>query len=478
LKTEFSNIRKLALSILFAIICLSANTQSYIIKSIKDFGAKGNGKTNDQPAFEKASSFFNARGGRGKLVIPKGVYIVGKQDLKAGVKEQHVINLSHCKDLVIEGDQAVIRFRDSLRFGAFDPRSLSPFRSTQAVFAEYAYAAPIGNSINLTNCEHVFIRNVEVDGNQRGMILGGKYGDTGFQLAHDGIAINNCADILLEKLYVHHMGRDGVQLANNSPAKWLTPDQKIVIKDSRFEYNGRQGLSWVGGSGLKVTNSKFNFTGKSRILSAPGAGIDIEAEIGIIQNGIFENCEFIDNGGCGMVADNGESRHMLFTNCLFWGTGSWSMWTTKPDYTFVKCKFYGSIVQGHDAVNQKDATRFIQCLFEDKSYNGKPAFGNYLVEVNFKRRMFFGACTFISSTKKIWWFDGDPAWKDEEKPVMRNARIIAKMTRFPEGDFISVKHCLKEGGSVYELYFPKSKRYFEAGGNMVDLGNNKLIWKN
>jgi hypothetical protein len=90
----------------------------------------------------------------------------------------------------------------------------------------------------------------------------------------------------------------------------------------------------------------------------------------------------------------------------------------------------------------------------------------------------FDQCTFTANSCKVWWFDGDPGWKDQEKPVMKNAKIILKMTKFPVGDFISVKNCLKEGNSVYEIYYSKNMKYYETGSSNVDLGNNILVWKN
>ena len=388
------------------------------------------------------------------------------------------MDLRNCSNFTLEGSGAVIKYRDSLKFGAFDPNTGASFSSSAAVFTQYKFAATIGYPIYLKECKNISINGVEIDGNQNGMILGGKFGDNGFQLPHDGIFIENCTYITVNKVNIHHMGRDGIQIANLTPQKKSTPDQHITITNSVFEYNGRQGLSWVGGSGLKVSNSKFNHTGRGRFVSSPAAGVDIEAERGIITNGIFENCEFFDNHACGLVADSGESSDMQCNNCTFWGTTNWSMWTTKPNYNFYKCRFYGSIVHGYNSPTHEDATKFIQCSFEEKNYNGKPSYGKYLVEVNFVRRILFEDCKFISNTKKIWWFDGSKTWTEDERPLMKNAEIIAKMTNFPDGDFISVKHCLKESGSTFEAYYPKTKRYFEAGQAYINGGNNKLIWKN
>jgi hypothetical protein len=60
-----------------------------------------------------------------------------------------------------------------------------------------------------------------------------------------------------------------------------------VLINITSEYNARQGLSWVGGKGLTVTNSKFNHTGRATFMSAPGAGVDIEAEESVCRDGMF-----------------------------------------------------------------------------------------------------------------------------------------------------------------------------------------------
>src|ERR1700752_3959488 len=48
--------------------------------NVKWFGAKGDGVTNDTTAFQRASRMINSNGG-GRIVIPPGIYIVGRQTL-------------------------------------------------------------------------------------------------------------------------------------------------------------------------------------------------------------------------------------------------------------------------------------------------------------------------------------------------------------------------------------------------------------
>jgi hypothetical protein len=127
----------------------------------KDFGAKGDGKTNDQKAFAKAAAFIcnrriiiNGVAVRGftKLYIPPGIYIVGYQknligkidttknnyfkfiddnyeDLigcyqgapafifKSNIKNETIKNVS----IYGSGNKSIIKFKDSMYFGTFDP---------------------------------------------------------------------------------------------------------------------------------------------------------------------------------------------------------------------------------------------------------------------------------------------------------------------------------------------------------------------
>ena len=135
--------------------------------------------------------------------------------------------------------------------------------------------------------------------------------------------------------------------ASNSP-------DSIKITNSIFEYNARQGFSWIGGNQVYVKSCKFNHIGKAKISSAPGAGVDIEAEVSPISNGVFEDCDFIDNMGCGLVALAGDSKNCTFTNCTFFGSTNRAIWISKPNYTFNNCNIYGSFFY-------KVSMQIIQC---------------------------------------------------------------------------------------------------------------------
>jgi Right handed beta helix region len=475
---------KCILSGVFFLLLFAAHSQTYITKDIRSFGARGDGKTNDQAAFEKAADYFNQRGGNGKLIISKGTYIVGKQSFTGGKQNQvsyqgeDVLHFTNIKNFNLSGEAgSELKYPPGLKFGTFSPVTGAVYDHGNSYFVDRAYAAVIGYCILFENSYNIIISRITVDGNCNNMILGGSYGDAGRQLPHSGIYISNSRKIQIDNAYMHHFGLDGITIVNKETG---LPDS-LTITNSTFEYNARQGLSWVGGNQLYVKNCRFNHTGKGKFSSDPGAGVDIEAEVGPVRNGVFENCEFTDNMGCGLVADSGNSGDCTFTGCTFWGITGWSIWTTKPGFSFHNCKIYGSIVHGFNSPSIKDATTFINCTFEDKTYHGKPAYGNYLVETNGIKRMSFTDCSFISNVKKLCWFYSEVT-PVEEKYQLTNCLFTIKNINLPEGDFVCIIRGAALKNCTFTFTYPdaKKKRYYLGGygePSNADLGLNKLIYK-
>ncbi|MEP6595779.1 MAG: right-handed parallel beta-helix repeat-containing protein, partial [Ginsengibacter sp.] len=262
----------------------------------------------------------------------------------------------------------------------------------------------------------------------------------------------------------------------------IASDKKdsITILNSSFQYNSRQGLSWAGGNSLLVKNCKFNQTGRGSFSSAPSAGVDIEAEVGPIRNGIFINSEFINNVGLGLVANSGDIGDCSFTNCTFWGTTTWSIWVTKPGFTFTSCNIYGSFIHGYDSPDEKNATKFFACTFEDKPYLGKEPYGNYLIESNYKKGVSFTDCTFIANKKRLCWVMASTK-KPEEKYQFINSKFIIKNANYPKKDFVTTMKGMRLKNCTFEFTHPdaKAKGYLLGGyseNNNDDLGGNKIIY--
>lgn len=411
----------------FCFIFLQVPAQKMVLKNIHSFGAKGDGKTNDTEAFLKAAAFFNERTGNGTLLIPEGVYIIGKQIFSNGDVNKstyqgvRILDFKNSNNLIIQGEKGtLLKYADNLKFGSFDPVTGNIFNGNNPSQPDPKYAGDIGYCIGLTDCKNITVKTLVLNGNNKMIQLGGLYDDKGIQLMHVGIYIHNTQGVYIDNINASYFALDGIIVTN------VASDKKddINITNSIFEYNFRQGLSWVGGNYLQAKNCRFNHTGKSAYCSPPGAGVDIEAEVGPITNGIFEHCEFIDNTGCGVVTGGGVTSNCIFTDCTFWGINNWSIWVSAPAFTFIGCKIYGSIVHGYNASNATEATRFIRCYFEDKAYKGQPSYGKYLLECDGPRRISFDSCTFVPHAKPIAWLNTSNAKTSEEKATISNSQFI------------------------------------------------------
>jgi hypothetical protein len=162
------------------------------------------------------------------------------------------------------------------------------------------------------------------------------------------------------QVYSHHHGRDGFYV-DGIPGRLPAS----VLQNSVSEYNARQGCSLVAGCNYSFVNSKFNNTGRAGLMSSPGAGVDVEAEVETIRNVKFSGCEFSNDRGVAMVADSGDTAGVTFENCKFVGTDTWSAWPYKPGFLFDGCQFVGSVVHPFPDADPSRATHFANCWFLD-----------------------------------------------------------------------------------------------------------------
>lgn len=344
--------------------------------SVKDFGAVGDGVTNDTDAFAAASTAINAAGG-GKLIIPPGTYILGKQ-LFAGAfgkgyayQPSPMLTFTNCtKPVIVEGNGAVLKIASGLRFGSFNPSTGQPYYPPSLPFLNPDYTAAIGSIIAVTGCDNVVIKNLELDGNINNAIIGGQWNDAGIQLRASGITSYQNKNFRAENVYTHHHGLDGVEIGWTGLTASTQQLYPHSLQNVVSQYNGRQGLSWVGGNNLSCVSCDFSFTAKNgAVASSPGAGVDIEPEASICINGTFINCRFFNNNGGGMTCVSVASTYdCSFYNCKFIGTTFNSIYATGERYTFYGCEMIGAVtnVLGGDP---KTASKFYGCTFSMTAAN-------------------------------------------------------------------------------------------------------------
>lgn len=349
----------------------AALAAAYVTVNVKtDCGATGNGVTNDTAAFHAAAQLIQNAGG-GTLVIPPGTYIVGRQYHDAGVypyyRGEDVFSVHDLSFLDIQGTGAVLRLASGLRYGGFNKDTGAPQDAPTGPRNDDD-AAHVGSMFDIVHCTAVTITGVELHGNSGGLVIGGTWGDVDRQCRGTGIWMNQCRDVQITGVYAHHHALDGLtighrELPPDTPS-WATLHR---LEDVTSEYNGRQGLSWVGGRGLECRNCAFNHTGRGALKSAPAAGVDIEPTAdSFARDGVFIQCEFLDNAGAGLLADTNDGGYSKFVDCTFWGTTYWSLWCARPGLLFQGCNVFGSATRLFGTNNGAGpATRFEHCTFTD-----------------------------------------------------------------------------------------------------------------
>uniref|UniRef100_UPI00333F419E right-handed parallel beta-helix repeat-containing protein n=1 Tax=Pseudopedobacter sp. TaxID=1936787 RepID=UPI00333F419E len=324
-------LRLIILTYLFLGSCVSAQTQMVSKDLKKDFGAKGDGISNDSQAWAEAVNFFSGKK-NGKLIVPQGVYRIGEQTIDTNITNKirfanlkYPANLRNVSDLEIVGviDKksgkpiSILRFLDNQYYGY-----LNPANRMEALVANLDSEANLGAVLNLNHtCRNITIRNLELDGNFEKQIFhpipqGVK---KGADVGHYGITSYSVANLLLENLYVHHFALDGFYIQND---RKVLEDGKYhtIVKKCRSDLNGRQGLSFTVGSSILLIDSEFTNTGRGRVRISPAANVDIEnhdASGASLKNIRIENCTMSNNlGGAGSINIAGKVEDIIITNSV------------------------------------------------------------------------------------------------------------------------------------------------------------------
>jgi hypothetical protein len=335
------------------------------------FGARGDGRTNDTNAFAALSAHVNARGG-GTIVLRPVTYLVGKQlwggpvgdpkDLLAFTPSD-ILHFVGCSGpIVVQGNGARLRCAPGLRYGAFDPSSGRPLPNSPANLKNRSRASPYLGMIDVEDCSgSIHFSDIELDGNLQGLILGGKYGEGGWQAWACGIRFRrNKGPARLSRIHSHHHAFDGIIFIDDPNRGAST-----LVSDSTCEFNARTACSITGGRNYAFERCRFQKSGKGGMRSAPACGFDIEAESSPIRNVRFSSCEFSDNSGIGLDAGGGDSEGITFDDCSFIATSKWAAWPDKAGMRFNNCRFVGSLIRIYGDPDPNRAAQFHGCTFSD-----------------------------------------------------------------------------------------------------------------
>jgi hypothetical protein len=245
------------------------------ILDVTQFGARGDGLTDDTGALQAAISAAG-RSGSGVVYFPSssGCYMVS--------------GLTFYSNRSYKGESRNVCIKSIL--------GNLPLVITPA-------ASPFSN---------VTISNLTFNGNANSF--------TG----HDCLELRGPTKVIIEHVTTTRCGEDGVYVTgwgtNSNPAN---QGDGLLITDLISSHNGRNGLSIIVGRNIVVRDSIF----EDHTISPPFAGVDIEPNTAeqSIESITFENCTFRHNAWNGLTvweahADR-PSLNLRLINCSFAGNG-------------------------------------------------------------------------------------------------------------------------------------------------------------
>jgi hypothetical protein len=273
----------------------------------EQFGAKGDGVTNDTAAFAAMADRVNQAGG-GTVVLRPRTYIVGRQepDPKKGYifGPVPIMDFTGCRGpLTVHGNGARLRCADGLYFGTFDPQTGAATSHPLPYYKPGELAAPYLSMLKVEKCSGpVHISDLEFDGNIDSLRIGGKWGNSGWQIGCAGLRLkDNLGPVRVSNVNSHHHPQDGG--AGNGPGQLGVPEH-VTLENCRFSSNARNGFSLVGGVGWTFRRCLFEKCGRDLPFagSLPLSGIDFEAEGGRYVADIhLVDCIASDNAGAGCL---------------------------------------------------------------------------------------------------------------------------------------------------------------------------------
>ena len=267
----------LLLTVICAVIAVSAEENIPRILNVKDYGAVADGVTDDTPAINLASS--ELRDGD-TLYFPAGTYLVRAHG------EFSVILIKEVKDaLIVLDDQAVIQL-DTV------PDDSLPQKNRHFVF-------------NLRYCENVTFTGGTIYGD-RLRYEGSAHCEQGY-----GIRLSDCRKVTVQNVEIAHMRGDGMWIFSDT---YIDAEKGIkgqcydvTVDNCHIHDCFRNGITITSAVGCVISNTTIHDIKGT----APQAAVDIEAEYpGSFNHDItIDNCNFYDNGILS-VAVTGASKNV------------------------------------------------------------------------------------------------------------------------------------------------------------------------
>ena len=249
--------------------------------NVHQFGAKGDGTTDDSNAINLAlsSKAYNISFIKGNTYMVRGY--------EEGQPEGSTTGLIGTTGLIIPSNKNVDLNESTIK-------CITNSRQNYNIFT-------------IAEKENIILKNGTIIGDRATHT--GATGEWGY-----GIAIKSSTNITLDNLKISECWGDGINLNNNGNGSIL--NKNITINNCICDSNRRQGMSIENGDIINVINSQFNNTGNNNLHTAPSAGCDVEpGSYQNVKNVLFDNCSFNSNYGAGLLLDGTNVSLITVNNC-------------------------------------------------------------------------------------------------------------------------------------------------------------------
>jgi hypothetical protein len=434
----------------------------------KPSGELGDG-TDDGPALQAMSAALNAAGGGVVDFYPGRTYWVGGQTpgimgppafptvMRHTPDYPYSIDINGCtKRVVVNPNGAIIKCLPGKKYGTFDAGG-NPIAG-QGAGADAATPYFTMLMIRNNSGDIIFTSPLDLDGNIANQEIGGGFGDVGNQFPMSGWHLKDNTGVIRLKVRSHHHGLDGGM--GDGPGVDGEPED-VVIQVNHHN-NGRNNYSHVGGVGWHIdSGSRFVDGGLDmgdHTYSAPGAGIDIEAEGGKFARDVTIGDILCSNNAQAGLLTTLESTNTYDVRCYggtYIGTTGPAAYLPRPGIKMFGSTIVGQVVNPYPHAEKDKATQFHFCRFyaglTRSPIGSLYAINGYFVDAGGmgSQNILFNECVFDT--------EGNTTFKlgytNDAGAIYRDCEMIqdGAVTGYPRGQYYGTNKITTNGGGNVDL---------------------------
>jgi hypothetical protein len=300
-------VASVAAVLFYSIGCASQTRGSKITEApeqtlnVRDFGAKGDGVTDDYDALQAAAAAVcQVRGAT--LLFPEGTYLINRYRITGGHNQNTVQNIRYigCRGTTISGVRARIEVEGDFHRTAdhIDDDNIISYETSIIPF-------------EMINSSGFRIIGFDLAGNVEKMTRDPKV----VEGSASAILTTNCQDYFIEDVRVDGFAADGITLGGNSESA----DERAHLLNVTSTHNARLGLAMIQVRDAQIMNSVFSQNGRTGRYGshAPAAGVAVtpvrSAPEENLSTGLitFDKCRFEENVGPQFYSGLPERVHSI-----------------------------------------------------------------------------------------------------------------------------------------------------------------------